>query len=103
MDKSDTCRLIDKEYVQNNIGVYEEMEIKREVLCHVDSVTRSEWFEGAKNSMKPELRITMFRYDYQSEKYLEYESEIYKIYRTYRDKNDDIQLYVEKRVNTDGN
>lgn len=102
MDKSDVCKLIDKEYTQNEISVYEETEIKREVFCKVDSVTRSEWFEGARNSMKPELRITMFRYDYSGEMYLEYNDEIYKIYRTYFNKNDDIQLYVEKRVNTDG-
>lgn len=102
MDKSDVCKLIDKEYVQNEIGVYEETENKSEVFCHVDSITQTEWFEGARNSMKPELRITMFRYDYSGEMYLEYNDEIYKIYRTYFNKNDDIQLYVEKRVNTDG-
>ena len=45
----------------------------------------------------PELRFTMFRYDYNDEEEIEYNGKYYRIYRTYLGKDDSIELYCERR------
>lgn len=98
MDRSDVVKLIKYDYIQNAYGVREKSEItSRQVYCHVDSVTGSEFFQGGANGIRPEFRITMFKYDYENEEVIEYKDELYQIYRTYFSKNDMIELYVERR------
>ena len=98
MDRSDIVRLVKYDYITNEYGVREKAEItSRRVFCHVDSVTGSEFFQGGANGIRPEFRITMFKYDYENEEVLEYKETLYQIYRTYNSKNDMIELYVEKR------
>lgn len=99
MDKSDVINLVKYPYVTNEYGVRvkEETPISRQVFCHVDSVTQSEFFNGGATGLNPEYRITMFRFDYDDETILEYNGEYYSIYRTYIARNDEIELYVERR------
>ena len=98
MDRSETIKLIKYDYIQNDFGVRDKREItERQVFCHVDSVTGREYFEGGANGIKPEYRITMFKYDYDNEEVLEYKGVLYQVYRTYFSKNDMIELYVQKR------
>lgn len=98
MDKSEVINLISYGYIQNAKGVrVREEQTSRQVFVNVTSVTGSEWFEGGRNGLNPQLRFTMFSYDYEGEDVCEYQGELYSIYRTYRTRNDDIELYVEKR------
>ena len=89
--------LVTETFAANVYGVYEKTEVKRKVFCDVSSVTQTEWFEGGRNGLNPEYRLTMFVGDYEGEQVCELNGVRYTIYRTYITKNDLIELYVEKR------
>ena len=95
MDRSDVMYLIAATQSKDSYGVYKELLTKRQVYCEVSSVTQSEWFEGSRNGLNPSLRFRMFASDYQGEKLIQYNNTYYSIYRTYRDKNEIIELYCE--------
>lgn len=97
MDRSDVLTLIATTYQADGYGVQKATETRRNVFCNVSSVTRTEWFEGGRNGLNPELRFTMFFYDYAGEELCEFNGVRYSIYRTYRAQDDSIELYVERR------
>lgn len=97
MDRSDVIELVSVTNNRDAYGVYWETETKKEVFCKVDSVTRAEYFEGGKNGLKPEYRITMFFGDYSGEQTIVYNGVYYGVYRTYKASTDTIELYVEKK------
>lgn len=102
MDRSTPIMLLSTTKAQNAYGVWVESPTSRMVFCQVDSVTRAEFFEGGRNGLNPEFRMTMFFGDYSGEKLLSYNGQTYSIYRTYQGKNDTIELYVERKGGTNG-
>lgn len=102
MDRSDIIDLINQTMAKNEYGVWSPEETKRTVFVKVDSVTASEFFDGGRNGLNPEYRFTMFGGDYQGEKVVEYNGERFAVYRTYKAKNDMIELYVERKGGTNG-
>lgn len=97
MDRSSTAYLVSKQWVQDEYGVQREDTTEREIYVQVDSVTASEFFEGGRNGLNPELRFTAFRFDYNGEDEIMYDGKRYRIYRTYFGRNDTIELYAERR------
>lgn len=97
MDRTAVAYLIAETYEKDQYGILQPTETKRKIYCNVSSVTMSEWFEGGRNGLNPELRLTMFSGDYNGEKLIEYNGIEYTIYRTYVTRNDSIELYVERR------
>lgn len=97
MDRSDVLTLIATTYQADEYGVQKATETRRNVFCNVSSVTRTEWFDGGRNGLNPELRFTMFFYDYAGEELCEFNGVRYSVYRTYRAQDDSIELYVERR------
>lgn len=97
MDRSELANLIAETWTTGALGVPTKTETQRAVFVHVDSVTRAEWFNGARQGLNPELRFTMFRFDYADEKIIEYQGNRYTIYRTYIGQNDAIELYAERK------
>ena len=102
MDRSDVLTLIKTSKAQNEYGVWDETRTHREVFCRVDSVTRSEFFDGGRNGLNPEYRFTIFFGDYEGEHLCEYRGQSYAIYRTYHGKTDVMELYVERKGGTNG-
>lgn len=102
MDRSTPITLVAATKQQNDYGVWEETKTNREVFAQVDSVTRAEFFEGGRNGLNPEFRMTMFFGDYEGEKELIYNGKPYAVYRTYQGRNDTIELYVERKGGTNG-
>lgn len=102
MDKSEVITLIAETKTQDDYGVWQTTTSERDVFCQVDSVTRSEFFEAGRNGLNPEFRFTMFFGDYAGERMLKYHERTYGIYRTYRARNDSIELYAERKGGTNG-
>ena len=102
MDRSDVITLLSSNRTQNDHGVWVEDLKARTVMCQVDSVTRAEFFEGGRNGLNPEFRMTMFFGDYQGERVLQYKGLTYSVYRTFQGKNDTVELYVERKGGTNG-
>lgn len=97
MDKSSVVTLIQTEQQRDAYGVMRAVETSREVFCQVDSVTRQEFFEGGRNGLNPELRFTLFAYDYDGETVIEYNGQRYGVYRTFVSRTDSVELYAERK------
>ena len=97
MNRSSVAYLVSQSYQQNDYGVMERTEEEKKVYVNVTSVNSQEWFEGGRNGLNPELRFTMFSYDYSGEQIIKYNDIQYTIYRTYIRKKDEIELYTERR------
>ena len=69
--------LIGTTWVQDDRGVRRETSRSRDILCRIDSVTRSEFFEGGRNGLNPELQFTVFSGDYEGETVCQYEGKQY--------------------------
>ena len=100
MDRSDILTLISITRTQDAYGIWQPTESKTDVYCQVDSVTQSEFIEGGRNGLNPELRFTVFFGDYNDEPIVEYKGKWYSVYRTYRGRNDRLELYVERKGGT---
>ncbi len=101
MDRSDVIKLIGEETrTQDEYGRWIATRTKKQVMCQVDSVTRSEFFEAGRNGLNPEFRFTMFYGDYSGESIVEYQGNTYSVYRTYLRRTDTIELYVERKGGT---
>ena len=102
MDRSAVITLIAELYAQDSVGVYKPLtpnrRTTRAAFAEVTSVTLNEMINAAQLGFKPALRFRVFEYDYHGEKYVEYNSNIYAIYRTYRDKNEILDLYAELKI-----
>lgn len=102
MDRSDVMFLISLTKEQNEFGVWEITRTRRQVFCQVGSVTQTEFYEAGRNGLNPEYRFTMFFGDYAGETEVEYNGNVYSIYRTYLTRSDTIELYAERKGGTNG-
>lgn len=107
MDRSDVIILLKDAYTTDSIGQRISTPSARQVYCNISSVTGTEWFSGGQNGIRPEYRVTMFRYDYDDEITVNIGGTIgagvtggtyYTVYRTYIRTDDEIELYLEKRT-----
>lgn len=78
----------------------------RQVFAFVESVTRAEFYQAGRAGFSPSFVFTVFADDYHGEGTLEYNGEVFAVYRTYRktggDGSDYIELYAERKAGTDG-
>lgn len=102
MDRSDIVNLYADTVTFDEYGVARKTRTAREVFCSVNSVTRAEFFEAGRNGLNPQFQIKMFFGDYNGETVVGYKGRLYSVYRTYQAKTDEIELYVERQVGTDG-
>lgn len=86
---------------QDSRGVWHLTETRRDVYARVTSVTQTEFFEAGRNGLNPDYEMTMFRWDYNGEKTVEFNGLRYGVYRNYIDENsDEIELYVQRKGGT---
>lgn len=102
MDRSEVITLLAATKTQNAYGVWVESLTNRDVFCQVDSVSRAEFFDGGRNGLNPEFRMTLFAGDYQGERLLIYKNSTYSVYRAYQGRNDTVELYVERKGGSNG-
>ena len=102
MDRSNVINLISTTKTQDDYGVWHEETTARAVFCNVQSVTRNEFFEGGRNGLNPQYEFTVFFADYTGETIVEFEGETYAVYRTFRRRDDTLELYVERKGGTNG-
>lgn len=102
MDRSTPIELLSATKTQNELGVWEETYTPRLVFAQVDSVSRAEFFDGGRNGLNPEFRMTLFFGDYQGERLLRYNGQTYAVYRTYHGRTDELELYVERQGGSNG-
>lgn len=97
MDRSNVIKLISQTYTRDSINQMIPVDTVRKVYCDVRSITRTEWFDAGRNGLQPIYVFTMFAPDYQGEKIVEFEGRRYGVYRTYRARNELLEVYVEEK------
>lgn len=98
MDRSIEFYLYHVDHVQNSFGQWTETITKKRVYGQTGSITRDEFFAAGQNGLMPDMMVTMFAYDYADERDCEIDDIPYSIYRTYRKRDDTIELYLERRA-----
>lgn len=98
MDRSNVCLLVSVEYQQDSIGQPVAIETLKPAFCDIASVSRSEFYDAGRNGLKPEYRITIFAPDYNGEEALILNNIRYGVIRTYRNRNETVELYVERKT-----
>ena len=100
MDRSDVITLIKETQTQDAFGVWRPSTTERDVFCQVDSITQSEFFEAGRNGLNPEYRFRIFAGDYDGERTVMFHGLRYGVYRTYMERTDTLELYVERKGGT---
>lgn len=95
--RNEKVELIKTSYTVDAIGQRVPNETVRAVFCAVNSVSGSEWFSAGQNNIKATYQIVVDLDDYQNEKIAVFEGVRYSIYRTYRTKENQIELYLEEK------
>lgn len=98
MDKSNTINLIAKSYKADAIGQRVPQESSREVFCSVFSVSGAEFLDAGRSGIRAAYKITMYAPDYAGEEIAELDGTRFAVYRTYLAKNEQIELYLEKKA-----
>ena len=97
MDRSSIIYLIGERSEKDKYNVLRKKEVRRQVYANIKSVTATEFFEGGRNGLKPQVRATVFLWDYRGEQIVEIKGVRYAVYRTYTPSTDEIELYLELR------
>jgi len=69
--------------VENDLGDLINQLERTPVLCSVESVTRSEFYQAAAHDMQPEIVFVINRHDYSGQAEVEFENERYEVIRSY--------------------
>lgn len=98
MDRSHVAQLIAVTYKQDAIAQQVKAETAREVFCHIASVSAAEFFDAGRSGLRAALKITVFDADYHGESIAVVDGVRYGIYRTYRAKGEQVELYLEEKA-----
>lgn len=72
-----------------------------DVFGTVDSVSQSEFFEGGRIGLQPDLKLVIYDFEYNGELIVKVAGKLYSVYRTYCVPGTDfIELYVTERGGT---
>ena len=104
----DVLVLLGQTYVQNELleqvpgtPIWSERygEERTEIFGEAESVSRTEWYEGGREGMKPEIVFVTPSVNYNGQQEAEFCGRRYRIYRTYRRKAaEETELYLEEQA-----
>lgn len=90
--------LVNFDHEQDKNGVWKETEVKTEVYCDVRSITQTEWFNAGRNGIEhPSFVFVMNRNEYDGQEAVEYNGQLFGVYRTYMARNENLELYCEAK------
>lgn len=102
----DVCKLVKETITKDDYGRPVATRTAREVYCRVYGVTQSEFYAAAAANLNPELKIKLEMFmDYEGEKLVEYDGQMYSVIRVYRNSEttgDAIELTLERKIGTIG-
>lgn len=95
----DLITLIAQTYQQDGIGQQISVETKRQVWAHIRSAGGSEFMEGGRIGIRPELVAVTQTVNYQGEKIVEIGGKRYAVFRVYmQEESDALELHLQEEV-----
>lgn len=93
------CYLGVEEDVENSLGEkFEQVTFGDYVFCDKKSIRMSEFYQAAITDYKPSITLTLKQTDYEGQKYIKFEDEIYTMIRTYAVGSEDIEVVLERGI-----
>jgi SPP1 family predicted phage head-tail adaptor len=92
-----TIELMSTTVTQDSIGQQVKAYTYRKIYVKEKSVPQSEFFSAGQREIKPSAVFIIRDGEYEGETMLRYNNVVYSIYRTYKVKNEMIELYAEVR------
>lgn len=96
--KACKVKLISKTYTKDSIGNSVPTNSYVEIWCNVRSVSSSEFANTGEIGIRAALIFSVWEKEYAGQELIEYNNDMYSVYRTYIRADGRIELYVEKKV-----
>lgn len=96
MNRADVIQLITEN--RTGHGVHEAVtDTERTVMCTIQSVTRSEYYNALNAGYQPEYVFKLaLAEDYQNERIVKFHGQKFRVVRTYRTDDEGIEITVER-------
>jgi len=88
--------LLREGYTEDELGNQIPSNIKRTILCKVNSIGRSEFYSAASSNLRPEIVFTIHKYEYENERKIVFEEQQYSVLRTYATGIEELELTCER-------
>lgn len=98
---SGEAKLINQTITYDAIGQSVATESQTMIFVDESSITRAEWTDAGRNGFNPQICLITPFMNYDGQRFVEYKSKRYAIYRTYQ-RGDNIELYLELKGGHDG-
>lgn len=93
--------LISETETKDKFGVTQLTPTSTDIFAKVDTVGAKEFFNAGNTGIKPVFKFSEVKPDeYHGEQIIEYNGNRYSVYRTYRAREDALELYVERKAGT---
>lgn len=89
---ADTITLIAEATGQDTDGYQAAVPTKTEIYANVKSVRRTEFYEALRSGITAAVVFDIFAHDYDGQRLIEYDGEVYKVERAYQTKIDRLEL-----------
>lgn len=93
---SEQITLIGESVSYDNLGNPTTTPYEVDVLCSMKDVGANAFYQAASAGMKPSFIVTVHTFEYQGERKVKYENEVYNVIRTYRIDHHETELTCEK-------
>ncbi|MFR2777139.1 MAG: phage head closure protein [Intestinibacter bartlettii] len=94
----DEIELVKKAYKSDKIGNQIEVLEKTTVFCEVKSISRTEFYQAAQSGMKPGAAFIIYLFEYDNQDTVIYNDVEYKVIKTYKINENDIELTCERVI-----
>ncbi len=96
---TDICYLGIEAEAENVIGEkYEAITFDDYVFCDKKSIRMSEFYQAATTDFKPTITLILKQADYENQRYIKYDDEVYSVIRNYETNTEDIELTLERGI-----
>lgn len=82
----------------NEIGENVALETLSDVYGQITSISSTEWFTAQRDGINCRYRVLVHSFEYDNQQYVIIKGTRYKVYRTYDNDDDMVELYLEERV-----
>lgn len=93
------CYLGVEDDVENALGEkFEQVTYGDYVFCDKKSIRMAEFYQAAVTDFKPTLTLVLKQVDYEAQRYVMFEGDVFTVIRTYEPDKEDIELILERGI-----
>lgn len=98
---SDDITLIQSGYTTDKFGNQVSKDIRRTIQATRKNISRAEFYQAGQAGIRPSTMFVVHPYEYEDETKVEYNGKRYSVVRVYQLDDDELELYVERKINNE--